>query len=201
MTRRQQLRCKEWVWRLRGLRLEERRLAGARPVCRSSKPLSPCEDSRCSPFIPASLNEFITLWGSCLPKCNVLPLLSVWRASIESTFIILTFRRPQREASFPDSLLSADFCASRWERRRVFSFPPPFIKFCSRGVDKKASSGGNIESKWKSIRPWPWGDMGRRRVKIRERKRCRKSQVTTFVLLLDLMVGFWDYSFLNVSNW
>lgn len=56
------------------------------------KTLSPSLDPCWSRFISAPLNEFITPWGSALPKCNVLPPLSAWRASIESTFIILTFR-------------------------------------------------------------------------------------------------------------
>lgn len=85
------------------------------------KPLSPSLEPCCSLFIPAALNEFITLWGSALPKCNVLPPLSVWRASIESTFIILTFRWSQRGASF--RAFSADFCASpRSEKMSFFSF-------------------------------------------------------------------------------
>lgn len=85
----------------------EKALAGARPVCRTESLLSPCPDPCCSLFIPAPLNEFITPWGSALPKCNVLPPLCAWRASIESTFIILTFRYPQRGAPF--ALLPADF--------------------------------------------------------------------------------------------
>lgn len=44
-----------------------------------------------------------------MPNCNVLPLLCSRRASFESTFIILTFRQPQRGAAF--LLLSVDFCA------------------------------------------------------------------------------------------
>lgn len=83
------------IWLLeRGWSLQGRR----KGPCRSQaclpdwKPLSPSQVPCCSLFISAFLNEFITLWGSVLPECNVLPPLSAWRASIESTFIILTFR-------------------------------------------------------------------------------------------------------------
>ena len=134
-----------WAWllertgRLLGRRKGPRRSQACLP---DWKPLSPSPDSRCSLFISASLNEFITLWGSALPKCNVLPPLSARRASIESTFIILTFR-----CSLKEELLFGPspqtFVPPRGVRRRV---PPPlhlllFSKFCSRGLTRKQAPG------------------------------------------------------------
>lgn len=103
------------------------------------KPLSHSLDTCCSGFISTYINEFITPWGSALPKCNVLPLLSVWGVSIESTFIILTFRLPQRGASFLGPSQETFVPPAEWGDWRSFSF---FLKFCSRGLDKKASSRG-----------------------------------------------------------
>lgn len=138
-----------WEWllertgRLLGRRKGPRRSQACLP---DWKPLSPSPDSRCSLFISASLNEFITLWGSALPKCNVLPPLSARRASIESTFIILTFRYSlKEELLFGPS--PQTFVPPRGVRRRVFFFlplspPPPFLKVLFQGADKKASSRG-----------------------------------------------------------
>lgn len=76
--------------------------------------------------------------GRRCQKCNVLPLLSVWGVSIESTFIILTFRLPQREASFL-GLLWRLLRLLRSEETGVFS--PSFLKFCSRGLTRKQAPG------------------------------------------------------------
>lgn len=110
------------------------------------KPLSPSLDTRCSGFISTSINEFITPWGSRLPKCNVLPLLSVWGVSIESTFIILTFRYSLKEELLYWGPSQETFVPPRGVRRLAFFLSQTFLKFCSRGLTRKQAPG-NIE--WK----------------------------------------------------
>lgn len=151
------------------LERDGRLLSRRKGPCRSQaclqdwKPLSPSLDPCCSLFISASLNEFITLWGSALPKCNVLPPLSVRRASIESTFIILTFRR----SFFSEPLCRLLCFPADWGDEFFFHLP---FKVLFQGADKKASSRGILNENKNQLGHGLVKIWGRRRVKIREKK-------------------------------
>lgn len=158
---------------------------------------SPSPDPRCSLFIPASLNEFITLWGSTLPKCNVLLPLSA--KSLNWVYIYYFDLLVASKRGFFSGPLCGLLCFPAERRDQFFFTPLSFLKVCFKGLTRKQAPGeywikknqlghGLVEiwgtavwrSERKKVPPDDWSGK-------------RKCALTKFVLVFSLKWKLWVY--------